>query len=819
MRSDCSRWVVAVVAAAVLAAAALAAGRSAGLPAALGALQPRLSPDGRRIAVSFHGAIGVVPVGGGKLTILTRGEGNDVEPAWTPDGRVILYVNSAAFGDGTLERVEAASGRALPFPRPVRAGGPLFVHPDGTRVLGRFAEDAGPLQLSWCGVADGRVSPLAGVAPGARYRYALSNDGQTIAFAEHQDRPGEQGGNDGPQADVWTAPADGGSPRRAFRFPARVYNLCWESRDQSLLLVSDLGVSHYDLWRVQLSDPERSAEKLTRGQADEDWPSTTADGRLLLYTDNRAGATTLMLLRGIGDDLEAAPVRIERLEPAEPAARLTVEIVDRTSGAPLTARLSVQRKGGKFTFPPGALHRHTTGLGHFYCKGAATWDVPAGTYLITAFRGLETREWRREVRIAGRKETVIRIELERWIDLAGKGYYSGENHVHANYGYGAWYNTPATVLDQCEGEDLNVCNVMVANSDGDGVYDREFFRGGADPNSTSHSILYWNQEFRSTIWGHMTLFNLRSLVEPIFTGFKDTTNPWDIPTNAEIADRTHLQRAGISYTHPAGNRESPYDGAYSAKGMPVDVALGKIDTIDVMGFGYDATLDVWYRLLNCGFRLPAAAGTDCFLNRVPSYPPGWGRCYVKLPQRLTYVDWVLGQQAGRSFISKGAALFFTAAEREPGDRLVLSGPGPVAVSAEAVAQYPLDRLEIIRNGAVAAVARPSTAPRRITCQQTVQMETGGWLAARVYGASPPYYPGNGVSAHSNPVWVTAPGRPQVAREEARYFLAWIDRLEGDLRRRGRVPPGTDVVSRQIEGARAVYRRIGDRGRPSGPGGE
>ena len=44
---------------------------------------------------------------------------------------------------------------------------------------------------------------------------------------------------------------------------------------------------------------------------------------------------------------------------------------------------------------------------------------------------------------------------------------------------------------------------MVANSDADVVFDRPFFRGGPDPLSTAENILYWNQEFRSTVWGHM----------------------------------------------------------------------------------------------------------------------------------------------------------------------------------------------------------------------------------------------------------------------------------------------------------------------------
>src|SRR5437773_8365092 len=99
---------------------------------------------------------------------------------------------------------------------------------------------------------------------------------------------------------------------------------------------------------------------------------------------------------------------------------------------------------------------------------------------------------------------------------------------------------------------------MVANSDGDGVFEREVFRGRLDARSTPRTLLYWNQEFRSTIWGHMTFGNLGQLVEPIFTGFKDTTNPWDIPTNADLADRTRAQGGIASYTHPANNPDDPY---------------------------------------------------------------------------------------------------------------------------------------------------------------------------------------------------------------------------------------------------------------------
>ena len=194
---------------------------------------------------------------------------------------------------------------------------------------------------------------------------------------------------------------------------------------------------------------------------------------------------------------------------------------------------------------------------------------------------------------------------------------------------------------------------MVANSDGNGAFDREYFRGRPDPRSAGRSVLYWNEEFRSTIWGHMTLVNLSSLVEPVYTGFANTTNPLDVPTNSDVADEAHLQNALVDYTHPGVNINDPYDGAYSAKAMPVDVALGKIDTLDVLGSSHLATIQVWYRLLNCGFNLPASAGTDCFLNRIRSRVPGGDRAYVRIDGPFSYENWIEGLRAGRSFVTSG----------------------------------------------------------------------------------------------------------------------------------------------------------------------
>jgi hypothetical protein len=774
---------------------------------AFGGIEPRLSPDGARIALSYQGALAVMPAAGGALRVVSGG-GYDVSPAWSPDGEALAGVRFASGREGRLVLVRAGAGGEIRQPAAVPpARGPLFFHPDGRRLLGGFRREGGEERIAWCDLESGEVRPVDGIAAslaGWRAVYALSSDGRWIAYAAHRDRPGEQDGNNGPQAAVWRVAAEGGEPEKLFEFPARIYRLEWAASGRGLYLVSDFGGAHNAVWRADLVDSAAPIQKLTHGEADEDWPSASACGRFLIHTDNVEGATALVRL-----DLEsgaASALAIAGLEQGA-AGALHLKAVDAAEGDPCGARVSVRGPDGRHHAPIGALHRQLGGRGYFYLSGFDRLEVPDGEYEVTAWRGIEYRPFAARVQVVAGENVPLRIALERWIDLPARGWYSGENHIHANYGYGAWYSTPASVLAQVEGEDLHVANLMVANSDGDGVFDRQFFRGGPDPMSARRRVLYWNEEFRSTIWGHMTLVNLERLVEPIFTGFAATTNPFDLPSNADIASRTRAEKGVASYTHPASNRESPYDGAYSAKGLPIDAALGHIDTVDVMGFGYDATLPLWYKLLNCGFRLPAAAGTDCFLNRIGSFPPGWGRAYVRIDGEFSYARWIEGQRAGRSFVTTGPWLTLRAAGLGPGDTLRLDAPGAVVVGIECQSQFPLDAVELVHDGAAVLGAKAEAdASGRVSVARTIAVERSGWLAARAAGPAPAGYAAGRSIAHTSPIWLELQGRPQRAREEAAYFLAWIDRLEADLRRRDRVPGGIGRVEALLEAAREVYRR-------------
>src|SRR5262249_50960638 len=95
---------------------------------AIGAITPRIAPDGRLIAFSYQGAIWPVTGRGGIMFRVTDGDGFDMEPAWSPDSRRIAFVRGPNQPGGDLRIVEATDDRIVdfkevPLPKPVQVRG------------------------------------------------------------------------------------------------------------------------------------------------------------------------------------------------------------------------------------------------------------------------------------------------------------------------------------------------------------------------------------------------------------------------------------------------------------------------------------------------------------------------------------------------------------------------------------------------------------------------------------------------------------------------------------------------------------------------
>src|SRR5512142_1320862 len=119
------------------------------------------------------------------------------------------------------------------------------------------------------------------------------------------------------------------------------------------------------------------------------------------------------------------------------------------------------------------------------------------------------------------------------------------------------------------------------------------------------------------------------------------------------------------------------------------------------GPGTNGNFGVWYRFLNCGYRLPASAGTDNVGMGVGVWK-GYNRVYAKLDGPLTVENWLKALKAGRTFVTNRPLLFVTVDGKEPGSEIALKSAesASVKVDIHAVSATPISRIDILHQGRV-----------------------------------------------------------------------------------------------------------------------
>lgn len=234
---------------------------------------------------------------GRRLLQVVSSERRAYDPSLSPDGRLIAYVGEAADGRIDLFLTDArGEGQVRLTNDDAIEARPQF-SPDGTRLaFGRLRPDA-TSEICIIPVLGGQVLR---VVTAAAYP-AWSPDGSRLAFVYRFDtnRPGALGTANADGSNVTILlPADGALP--FVRAPA------WSPDGTEIAFIRGPGGFAGELWTIPATGgrPRRLSDDPAAVLSDE--PVFTSDGRSIVHSSNRGGATNLWLMPRDG----GAPVRL-----------------------------------------------------------------------------------------------------------------------------------------------------------------------------------------------------------------------------------------------------------------------------------------------------------------------------------------------------------------------------------------------------------------------------------------------------------------------------------------------------------------------------
>jgi hypothetical protein len=516
---------------------------------------------------------------------------------------------------------------------------------------------------------------------------------------------------------------------------------------------------------------------------------------------------------------DGRPATIDLPIECRPSGLLRVLLLDDATGQAVAARVYLRDDVGP-AWPAGATARRDVhGNAFFHAEGAFEARV-SGTAHLRVVRGIEYEAGEYEIPVRVDATVDAPVRLRRWSHMAADGWYSGDVHVHLHYG-GEYLLEPAAAALVQRAEDVNFLNMMVANQGSGWVHDAGSFTGGDHQLSGGEHILRWGEEYRNNFYGHMCMYGITSLVPPIYSGFPNSEHAHDLPSNAGAAAHCHAVGGTLSYAHPmfeSGDLDRVFAEEHrlsvEAKELPVDAALGHIDALDVLAYPANTveTCALWYRLLNCGMRLAATAGTDTFMNFAVldhfSNPPAGDRVFVRVDGAFTTESWCAGVRAGRTFVTNGPMLSLEVGDHQIGDEIESKAGDVLRIEAGAGSAVPIDRIELIVNGAVVASADAHGDGRHAALTQDLRVDGSCWIAVRAVGPEHELVlDSDGAFAHTSPVYVTVAGAAVAKREDAAYFVEWIERLIAMTEARARFPSDAerDRVIAQFREGQAYYR--------------
>jgi hypothetical protein len=392
-------------------------------------------------------------------------------------------------------------------------------------------------------------------------------------------------------------------------------------------------------------------------------------------------------------------------------------------------------------------------------------------------------------------------------------WYSGDMHVHRNCGDGTSVLAESEFTAMMEPNDLAVISLLADMGDGEVKYsntDLPKVNGSDAIQSKPGRTVHWDAEWHFDPAG--TTFENKALGgHLVLLGLTEAHMIWDeSPYN--ILEYGRSQHGIVGFCHMQYLKESIPEvlDCCTPIDYPVEAALGTIDFLAEDVWLSDASVNAYYKLLNCGFRLGWAAGTDFPCNN--SQPFGSLLTYVQVKNTpFTYRKWVEGIKNGRTVVTTNGHVEFldlkVNGKASPGDEIKLKGNENLEVTVKWTSISEQNgRIELICNGKVVATQNGQVKPGTpVLLKASVPVKESGWICARRMDEK-------GHQSHTAPVYVTLKNAPvRASAEDAEYFVKWIDITLANTSPGGPwnryFSHDLDVVQNRYRQARAVYEKI------------
>jgi hypothetical protein len=490
--------------------------------------------------------------------------------------------------------------------------------------------------------------------------------------------------------------------------------------------------------------------------------------------------------------------------------------VDADTGQPVPCTVAIRTSSGEL------IADHPSFRGAFRSAGLFEKEVPAGRTRVVVSRGFDYIAEAQEMDLDDGERRELIFKLRRRTPLRAQGWRAGDNHVHMIHGERTIEVDFDYVALAARAEGLDYLSLSQDWNLAEKT--PEALELACRRASTADFRMTWNLEAPKNFWrgdvshcaGHGWTLAMRGRTHDGRDAIREllALSAWDYEShkppvpNFEMHALIHSLGGIVSYTHPhrwwwgkwGGKGGFPVEERKKVSNMaaelPFDTVAGPTyDTIDIMMQPEEQetnrrALELWFLLLNRGYRIAGTTSSDTTFDRPGGGVPGKVRIYTLADPEPAAIAAAMKQ--GRNFVTSGPLIVLEIGGHGIGDVVRAAPDRKLAVRIQAwpsgaIPQERLRRVELIRNGEVLRAWEPDAGMTEFSME--IVEDGTAWYIARCDGST------DGQVAITNPIYFEGDDYRAPAAEPAR--------VNAVVRDAAGTPLDGEVEVLRMEGTEAV----------------